>query len=296
MSELLLFRDEEEEVQFNTNNTILSNKNYYELENELIESKKYISLLEQRVKEMKKKEKSERKEREREQKERERERELELEIELEQKKLERELELEQKELELERKELERELERKERSQKCQQEEAKVDANLIKTHHNLIENIKYYQKLFESKYNTAQNGCHLFGNSHNYRNPTLKYSVSLFPISKKYGLTFQYIAPCQTQGDVIDYVRHRKNSAASSNSGIVKHQAVDSSWEYFLFPHNVTDTEIEHEIKLLSYVLDEYVKAFSVIDIKERLEKLCGENMDLMKLNISYGDRTKSLFD
>ena len=161
---------------------------------------------------------------------------------------------------------------------------------------MIENIKYYQKLFESKYNNSQNGCPLFGNSHNYRNPNLKYSISLFPISKKYGLTFQYIAPCQTQGDVIDYVRYRKNSAASSNSGIVQHQALDNIWEYFLFPHNVTDTEIEYEIKILSYVLDEYVKAFSVIDVKERLEKLCGENMDLMKLNISYGDRTKSLFD
>lgn len=238
MSELLLF-EEEEDAQFNTKNTILSNKNYYELENELIESKKYISLL---LQEMKKKEQKER---------------------------EREVEL---------------------------EEAKIDANQIRIHHNLIENIKYYQKLFESKYNNARHDCPYSGNSHHYRNPNLKYSISLFPISKKYGLTFQYIAPCQTQGDVIDYVRHRKNSIDSSNSGIVKHQAVDSLWEYFLFPHNVTDTEIEHEIKLLSYVLDEYVKAFSVIDIKERLEKLCGENMDLMKLNISYGDRTKSLFD
>ena len=231
MSELLLF--EEEDAQFNTKNTIWSNKNYYELENELIESKKYISLL---------------------------------------------LKEQQKELDVEL------------------EEAKIDANLIRTHHNLIENIKYYQKLFKSKYNNSQNGCPLFGNSHNYRNPNLKYSISLSPISKKYGLTFQYIAPCQTQGDVIDYVRHRKNSAASSNSGIVQHQALDNIWEYFLFPHNVTDTEIEYEIKILSYVLDEYVKAFSVIDIKERLEKLCGENMDLMKLNISYGDWTKSLFD
>ena len=109
---------------------------------------------------------------------------------------------------------------------------------------------------------------------------------MFPISKKYGLTFEYVIgpPFQTQGDVIEYVRKK----------LLKEQTIDI-WDTLLFPHNVTDTEIEHEIKLLSYVLDEYVFTFSEISAEERLEQLCGENMDLIQLNISYKDRTKSLF-